>query len=90
MDRRGGGGQMNGNRPSYNNNNTEQGTYNNSRPSRFSAKRSRSPSPVRTTSGRPSRFDNPHTNGTHNYNNHGNDYKRPRTDTSRVSLFCFK
>jgi hypothetical protein len=81
---------MNGTR---HNNNNERGTYNNSRPNGFSAKRSRSPSPVRSASGRPSRFDNPHTNGTHNYNSHGNDYKRPRTDSSRppqVRFFYFK
>jgi len=85
---------MNGNRNAFNNNNNnERGTYNNSRPSRFSAKRSRSRSPINSTYGGSSRFDNRDTNGTHNYNNHGNDSKRPRTDSSRpphVNLYNFK
>jgi hypothetical protein len=83
---------MNGNR--FNNTHNARGSYNNNaQPSRFSAKRSHSPSPVRTSSGRPSRFDNPHTNGTQNHNGHGNDYKRARTDSSRpphVRFFYLK
>lgn len=63
VDRRG-GNHMNGNRNGFNNNN-------NSRPTRFSAKRSRSPSPVRSAYGSLSQLDN------------GNDFKRPRTDGSR-------
>jgi hypothetical protein len=84
MDRRG-TGNMNGNRNGFNNtNNNERGTYGSSRPSRFSGKRSRSRSPVQpTTHKRPSRFDNPDASSAHNYNSHGNDYKRPRTDSSR-------
>jgi hypothetical protein len=88
IDRRGGGGggNMNGNRNAYNNNNnSERGTYNNSRPSRFSGKRSRSRSPVQSTHKRPSRFDNPDTNGAPSYSSHGSDYKRLRTDSSRPS-----
>lgn len=84
MDRRS-GSHMNGNRNGYNNtanNNSERGTFNNSRPTRFSAKRSRSRSPIRSTYGGISRFDSRDTNGTQNY---GNDYKRPRTDTSHSS-----
>jgi len=68
---------MNGNRNGFNNN--YQGTYNNSQPSSFSGKRSRSRSPIAST-----------YNGTHNNNGDGNDYKRARTDTSgppNVSLF---
>jgi len=61
VDRRGGGGNRTNDRNNYNNN---------SRPSRFSNKRSRSRSPPV----RQSRFDN---------NSHGNDYKRARTDNSR-------
>ena len=83
IDRRGGGGNMNGTRNAYNNN--ERGTYNNSRPSRFSGKRSRSRSPVQSTHKRPSRFDNPDTNGAPSYSSHGSDYKRLRTDSSRPS-----
>jgi len=80
-----GGGNMNGNRNDYNNN-VVRGTYNNPGPSRFSAKRAHSRSPVRSTYGGSSRFDNQDTNGTHNYNNHGNDNnKRLRTDSSHPS-----
>ncbi len=81
IDRRGVNGHINGNR----------NDYNNSRPSRFSAKRSRSPSPVRSTYSNSSRFDNRETNGTHNNynnNNRGNEYKRPRTDNSHPSHVC--
>jgi hypothetical protein len=60
-----GGGHMNGNRNGYNNNNNN----NTSRPTRFSAKRSRSRSPIQSTYG------------------HGNEFKRPRTDTSHVCTF---
>jgi hypothetical protein len=67
--------------------------YNNSRPNHFSAKRSRSRSPPRSTYNDSSRFNNRDANDTHNYNTHGNDYKRPRTDSSRpphVSIFYLK
>jgi len=76
MDRRP-GGHMNANGNGYNgNNNVERANYSDSRASRFSAKRSRSPSPPRSNYGKPSRFDSRESSGTH-------DYKRPRTDNSR-------
>ena len=68
--------------------NASRGGYNNTttstnpRPSRFSAKRSRSPSPSRSNYSRPSRFDSREPNGTH-------DYKRPRTDSSRAPHVSF-
>jgi hypothetical protein len=82
---RGGGGNMNGNRNGFNNN-TEQGSDSISRHTRFSAKRSRSRSPVSSTHGR---LDSQDTNGTHNNNHHGNDYKRPRIDTARPPHVSF-
>jgi superfamily II DNA/RNA helicase len=75
---RGGGGYMNGNRNGFNNN-TEQGSDSISRHTRFSAKRSRSRSPVSSTH---ARLDSQDTNGTHNN-------KRPRIDTARPPHVSF-
>jgi superfamily II DNA/RNA helicase len=79
----GGGGYMNGSRNDYN-------STDRVRPSRFSDKRSRSRSPVRSTYGSSSRFDSRDASSAHS--NNGGDYKRARTDSSRppqVSLFSF-
>ena len=72
---------MSSSRPSYGS--SDRGTYGNGRTSRFSAKRSRSRSPVQSSyGGSSSRFDSRDSNGAQSSYGNGGDYKRPRTEHS--------